>query len=851
MEQSTRRREDSPWSAPGICGSSLSPDDSKIIELVEQFHTALAAGQRPDRRKLLDAFPEIARELEACLDGLELVDRAAAGVLSGAERDAEPFPSTRQLGDFRILREIGRGGMGVVFEAEQVSLGRRVALKVLPFAAVLDQRRLQRFQNEARAAASLKHPNIVQAYWVGCERGVHFYAMEYVEGRNLAAVIDRLRQTAGRGLVTPAESLSEVAGLPPGAAGWPASTAETERQPQAAISTERSDHRPQFFRSVARLGVQAAEALEHAHQTGIVHRDVKPSNLMVDAGGHLWITDFGLAMTQTETNLTMSGDILGTLRYMSPEEVEAKHGVLDHRTDIYSLGVTLYELLTLQAAFPGKDRQRVMRQIVEEDPCPPRQLSGAVPKDLETIILKTVAKEPKDRYATAGELAEDLRRFLENEPIRARRPSLFERASKWSRRHRPIVWSAAAVLVVAVVALSVSTALIGHAYRREAVQRQRAEANLKLVFQEWLGFLDRVYTRTGELEQTVANWDEAIRLNPNSPLCYRFRGWAYLKSGDLDRAVADHTMALQLDPNDGMSYKSRAYAYFEIGDLDKAIADYSEAIRLDPKDFTAHAWRGYLQSRKGNLDKAIADYSEAIRVDINLRNGSIYAWRGLSYFSKGDIDRAMADYDKAVELVPDYTFTYCCRALARMRLGQVEGALRDLSRTDEINPRDFIDLHVVGWFLATCPEPRLRRPDRAVRWAKQAVRLRPNTGFVWVTLGVAQYRAGNLEAALADLERATQVRSRFLLDTAGWFFLAMVRQELGHEREARAAYDKAVRQMDQEYPNDEELGRFHGEATRVLGLGKTTASSAANVRSGSVVSSLRLACDHFPEKSNR
>ena len=155
---------------------------------------------------------------------------------------------------------------------------------------------------------------------------------------------------------------------------------------------------------MARWGVQAAEALEHTHQMGVVHRDVKPSNLMLDAGGHLSITDFGLAMTPTDTNLTMTGDVIGTLRYMSPEQAQAKHLVLDHRTDVYSLGVTLYELLTLRPAFPGDDRQKLVQRIVEDDPPPPRQLNKAIPKDLKTIILKAVAKEPKGRgsYPVSG-----------------------------------------------------------------------------------------------------------------------------------------------------------------------------------------------------------------------------------------------------------------------------------------------------------------------------------------------------------------------------------------------------------------------------------------------------------------
>jgi len=185
--------------------------------------------------------------------------------------------------------------------------------------------------------------------------------------------------------------------------------------------------------------VQAAEALEHAHQMGVVHRDIKPSNLLVDAGGQLRITDFGLAMIQGDPALTMTGDIVGTLRYMSPEQASGDRRVLDAHTDIYSLGVTLYELVTLRPAFPGEDRQRLLQQIANDDPPPPRDVNPLIPRDLETIVLKAMAKEPSQRYAVAQEFADDLQHFLADEPIRARRPSLADRATKWALRHRPLV----------------------------------------------------------------------------------------------------------------------------------------------------------------------------------------------------------------------------------------------------------------------------------------------------------------------------------------------------------------------------------------------------------------------------
>ena len=202
---------------------------------------------------------------------------------------------------------------------------------------------------------------------------------------------------------------------------------------------------PEKFRD---LGRQAALALEHAHQMGVVHRDIKPANLLLDAQGQLWVTDFGLAQVSGDAGITMTGEILGTLRYASPEQVQARRGVVDHRSDVYSLGATLYELLTLRRIFEGSDRNGLLRQIAEEEPRTPRSCEPAIPPELETIVLKAIGKEPVDRYDTAQELAEDLQRFLEDRPIVARRPAAVERLRKWARRHPSAVVSVVAVLLM-------------------------------------------------------------------------------------------------------------------------------------------------------------------------------------------------------------------------------------------------------------------------------------------------------------------------------------------------------------------------------------------------------------------
>lgn len=310
--------------------------------------------------------------------------------------------------------------------------------------------RMRRFKNEAHAAAHLQHQNIVPVYFVGCERGVHFYAMQFVEGQTLAALIQELRQSlsggrqppepvlldcgVGRrfGLMEPKAATNAALQKPGPTEGLPEPTGSylpTKESPvgikekrlatpeapstvnDQAGSTETLPAQPRssildsgssFFRTVANLGIQAAEALEHAHELGVIHRDIKPANLMVEnsllithhSSLRLWITDFGLAHCQGGCELTMSGDLLGTLRYMSPEQAMGSRVIVDHRTDIYSLGATLYELLAMEPVFSGHDLQELLRQIAFEEPKPPRRFNKAIPTELEIIVLKALEKNP-------------------------------------------------------------------------------------------------------------------------------------------------------------------------------------------------------------------------------------------------------------------------------------------------------------------------------------------------------------------------------------------------------------------------------------------------------------------------
>jgi serine/threonine protein kinase/tetratricopeptide (TPR) repeat protein len=489
---------------PTILRGMTGSVDPALAELVEELTARLHAGEAVNVEACARDHPEQAESLQRLLPALQMMAELSRSRPEGVALAMGPDPwrdaERGTLGDFRIVREVGRGGMGVVYEAVQISLARRVALKVLPFAAALDPRQLQRFKNEAQAAANLHHTNIVPVYGVGMERSVHYYAMQFIDGHTLAAMIHELRQLAGldapptvgsAGAAEPlaydlttgtwAQAQGEHADPQPNGPYTPAPASGTVPHPATPLTSGQGTRGQAFFRTAANLGVQAAEALEHAHQLGVVHRDIKPANLLVapfsplspwgrGAGGEglrLWVTDFGLAHCQTQAGLTMTGDLVGTLRYMSPEQVLAKRVLVDHRTDVYSLGVTLYELLTLEPAFGGNNRPELLRQIAFDEPRPPRQRDRAIPAELETIVLKAMEKNPAERYATAREVADDLERFLQDKPIQARRPTMVQKVRKWSRRHQATVLTATA-LTVAFLLLAVGLLWLGYSrIRRE------------------------------------------------------------------------------------------------------------------------------------------------------------------------------------------------------------------------------------------------------------------------------------------------------------------------------------------------------------------------------------------------
>ena len=471
--------------------------------LAAEYIERLRQGESPSIEDYAAQHPELAEEIRDLFPTVAVAEglKARQARLSDG-RATLGAARPERLGDFRIIREIGRGGMGVVFEAEQESLGRRVAVKVLPRQVLLDEKNLKRFEREARIAANLHHTNIVEVFGVGEQDGFHYYVMQYIRGVGLDAVIPLLAKLVCR---------HGAPGSDPAPQSAPASaTSAASEHPIAEAAVRplvggeaglRPDGRPgpHYWQSVARIGLQAADALNYAHGQGVLHRDIKPANLLLDPQGTVWLADFGLAKAAQSDDISLSSDLVGTMRYMAPEQFR---GHTDHRSDIYSLGLTLYELLTLRSAYEETDHSRLIQRITQGPPPAPRGANREIPRDLETIILKAVSHDVSQRYQSAEAMADDLRCFLEDRPIRARPVGPAERLGRWCRRNKRLASLTATtlfLLVMVAVVASIGYVRTKSALKGEAIERSKAEANAALAIEA----LDRIFERSSPSQMRI------------------------------------------------------------------------------------------------------------------------------------------------------------------------------------------------------------------------------------------------------------------------------------------------------------------------------------------------------------
>ncbi len=785
--------------------------------ILDDYLSALEQGQA-DREKLLADHPELSAALEVYLAKLDALHSISVGFHSDtslASATASPAVESVvdiddssvtspiagcRLGDFELVKQIGRGGMGLVFEAKQISLQRRVAVKVLPFASLLDATQIARFKHEAQAAAQLQHPHIVPVYAIGYEKGVHFYAMQLIDGVPLDAAIEQAKQ-----------------GQSP--------------FPQLSAEDIRSDKYVQF---ILNGFAQVAEALNAAHDTGIVHRDMKPSNILIDTQGKFWVTDFGLARFQQDQTLTRTGDLVGTMRYMSPEQATGVSAMVDHRTDIYSLAATLYEALTLRPVIEGDDSVALLRSIGTQTPPPLQQLVPHASKDLSVVIDRALAPARDDRYLTAQEFANDLRHVQRGEPTKAQPPDLWQRWSRWTLKHRTALSVAAMVSSLIGGGLAVSTILIAREKQRTELNFERAESYFRQAHEavEKLG--------TGVAEQ-LANvpGSESVRKDvlQRSLLYYEefARSAANVPTLQSDLAVTHSRIGSITD---------------RLGDSEKAIASFTEANRIFQKLAEVEPERSeyrrqwaknlnneaLILARKNELSLAQAAYEKALQLQADLYRDTPaslplaleYALTqnnfGLLSAQRAQWTEALRHYDSALVLLstaaalaPDDPLVLKQTAATQNNRSAV------ITQTD---PQQAVTLYRESLAMqlkaATQQTERSQtsqgKSDGSLN-AREELPMTREIALTYTNLASAEAKCGHWSEALNAHQSAIKVLTR-LVDLSpqvvtyqhelaiAWNNQGMTEQASGHPQDALVSFREAVRLQERlvdKFPRDQSM----------------------------------------------
>ncbi|MCK4657972.1 MAG: protein kinase [Phycisphaerae bacterium] len=615
--------------------------------------------------------------------------------------------------NYRIERELGRGGMGIVYEAFHTRLHRRVALKVLPaLVRMTHPQAVQRFEMEAVCAARLHHTNIVPIYECGEVNNVYYYTMELVEGFPVSQVI----REAGSSVWAQSrlKGSSTVSGV-----GFPTDTdtADSARatvKPSSKFSV-RSSRISSFFstsdtyyRQVARWMAEVADALQYSHEQGVVHRDIKPSNLILCDDGRMMVTDFGLAKAADQDSITIMGTVVGTLRYMSPEQASPGTCEVDYRTDIYSLGATLYEMLVFQPVFLGRDEKTLLAQITRDEPRSLRRIDPHIPRDLEVVCLKSLEKDPARRYADAGELADDLRRYINELPIVARPPGLLVRAVKFTRRHKFFVVCATTVALLLV--------LVGGLYVKTTRQELQAR-------QERIEYLaDHIWSVFREAASSPASYEllasldkttlALIEIDPNSALAWNARSIVLEQQGKIEEAIESAKRSIELDRSYTKAWNNLARVYKNHGELglaeqvcleglnagedyelwntlgsvlmrmeklEESAGAFTVSLELMPEFFPPWYNRGMTRAQQGRLAEAESDFRETIR--LNSEIGEAYLNLAGLLAEQGRMGEAREVADKGWPMLRKTDTIASLIELARLylKLGERDDQRRGLS----------------------------------------------------------------------------------------------------------------------------------------------------------------------------
>ena len=677
-------------------------------------------------------------------------------------------PSIPEIfGRYQLEKELGQGGMGTVYLAADPVLDRRVALKVMTLEGI---EATGRFMREVRASAKLKHPHIVQIYEVGTQGRFNYFTMEHIDGGSLDELIDAKKLSPKR---------------------------------------------------IAEVICDIAAALHYAHRQGIIHRDIKPGNILIDKQGQTYLTDFGLAkeLAGMDRSLTMSGTVIGTPDYMSPEQARGERDKVDARSDIFSLGATLYYSLTGASPFKDSDLYQVLNRVINKDPLLPTKTANNFHRDLETICMKCLEKEPARRYQTAGELADDLKRFLEGESIQARRAGLITKLIKKARRNKPaalVMLGATVVLLSLISYFMVSSILTG---RKIETYRQNAYSSFKNKNYEeasvWYNKALTLLPDDTKMQELLKNCgqhkdkkesakkvlkaleasgltvddkmriaNKALEIDPSCAEAYQEIGYIYLAEKDYERAFETFSKAIEMNPAMVHSYYKRGYITADIrGDSSGAIPDFKKVVELAPDSYLGYYSKGYMELETGDFKATIADMTRAIEIRPDYADA--YYHRGYGYLKEGEYKQAIADYTKTIELRPDLAGAYEERGTAYRHEDNCEQAIIDYSKAMELKPGK-ADVYLgrgMVYNLKGNYDRAIADFTKAIELARdRASELKPELDDAYFYRARAYGNKKNYEPAIADYTKAIELKPDY----------AEAYAERGFTYRQKGDYDRAI-----------------------------------------------------------